>query len=107
MALYSCRNPPRSAVYIDPDKLGDFEQGTPAPSAARLLDIPVPTPASAKYTEENFRTITSSAWIRSSKLQPVVPNLQANKKYEDHFDTAGATGINRIPSAALFFCGYD
>ena len=33
--------------------------------------------------------MTSSAWIRSSRLKPVVPNPQANGKCENHFDTYG------------------
>ena len=33
--------------------------------------------------------MTSSAWIRSSRLKPVVPNPQANEKYEDDFNTYG------------------
>ena len=40
----------------------------------------VPTLALTKYTEEDLRTMTSSAWIYSSRLKPVVPNAQATKK---------------------------
>ena len=53
--------------------------------------------------------MTSSAWIHSSRLKPVVPNPQATKKAfekcKDHVDTLGAFDINRIPFAALFLRG--
>ena len=41
------------------------------------------------YTKEDFWTMTSFAWIYSSKLKPVVSNPQANENYEDHFDIYG------------------
>ena len=69
----------------------------------------VPTPAPAKYTEEDLRTMTSSAWIHSSRLKPVVPNPQATEKAlekcKDHIDTVGVIGSNHTPFAALFFYG--
>ena len=56
-----------------------------------------------------FRWWQSSAWIRSSRLKPVVPSSQATekalKKCKDHVTTAGAFDTNRIPFAASFLRG--
>ena len=75
-ALRFRRNVQRASVgQSNSDALGDSsEQGTPAPSDAGNL---VPIAAFVRYTEEDLRTMTSSAWIRSSRLKPVVPNPQA------------------------------
>ena len=49
-----------------------------------------------------------SALTCSSRLKPVVLNLQATKNAlkncKDHVDTTGALGTNHIPFTALFFC---
>ena len=106
MAPRSRRNPPYFAGYSDLDMLGGSKQGTPAPSGAGPLDIPVPIPAPAKYTEEDLRTMTSSAWIRSSRLKPVIPNPEGNEKWKIiSIHTAGAMGSNCPPFAALFLRG--
>ena len=79
--------PPRFASYSDSDALGDSsEQGTPASSDVGNL---VPITAFVRYTEEDLWIMTSFAWIRSSRLKPVIPNPQANKKCENHFNTYG------------------
>ena len=59
MAPRPRRNPPCSAGYSDPDKLGVSMHKTPAPSNAGPLDAPfpnapVPVPAPAKYTKEDL-----------------------------------------------------
>ena len=66
----------------------------------------VPTPAPVRYIEEDLRTMTSSAWIRSSRLKPVVPNPQANEKCEDHFDTYGRRYLlQQYPVRIHILCG--
>ena len=63
----------------------------------------VPTTASVRYTKEDFRTMTSFAWIYSSRLKLVVLNPQANGKYEDHFNATSTIVSNRTLFAVLFF----
>ena len=96
--------PPRSTGYNNPDALGDSsEQRTPAPSDAGNL---VPTAASVRYTEEDLRTMTSSAWICSSRLKSVVPNPQANEKCKDHFNKYGRRYLLQpYPVCIHILCG--
>ena len=69
-------------------------------------DVSVATRTPTKYTKEDLRTMTSSAWIHSSRLKPVIPNPQATKKAfekcKDHVDTNSAFDTNCILFVALF-----
>ena len=103
IAYYSCRNS-RLARHSDFDALGDSsEQRTFASSNA---GNPVPTTASVKNTKDELWTMTSFAWICSSRLKPVVPNPQANKKCKNHFDTYGRHYLLQpYPICNLFLYG--
>ena len=61
MASLLCKNPPRSAGYDDPDKLGDTAQETFVPGQCKTsgyFNPRFPAPAPAKYTEEDLWTMT-------------------------------------------------
>ena len=99
----------------------------PTPAASRTpTPAPAPPLAPAKYTDADFhqfmKVFMDSQGRRrthegpqESPLKARFPNMYYGKSHmdcyqfcqqcEDHFETAGATGPNRVPIAALFLRG--
>ena len=99
-------------------------------SVALAPDTPVPAPAPAHYSKEDLQSMmkvcmdsilqvqvvcpTEPASHQEGQLKARLPDLYYGKSHmecyyfcqqcEDHFDTAGATGSNQTPFAALFLC---
>lgn len=104
--------------------------GTPAPPSAPFpaptpIPTPIPIPAPGKYTDEDFHKFMkvymesvqgqNQAGPQERRLKAWFLDLYYGKsqmgcysfcqRCEDYFETAGATGSNRILFAALFLQG--